>query len=139
MVTGVEGGTTKREDFAPPCNQCSKTATLECKVCQTPWCSEACGKKEEHTEEGCKFLRKLKGLAREATRGLSGSANRDVSAHEGECPVCLEALPPASKNRRYFYCCSTFCCATCAKDLRAHSRSAPASSESDFRTATGSE
>ena len=60
----------------------------------------------ESRGESSRFVASLEMLAD------SGSDEDDA------CPVCLETLSPRAKAKRYFYCCSTFVCGECARNLR---------------------
>ena len=116
-----------------PCSRCSQPATLCCRTCESFFCQNH--KKSLCTRDSasCAQLAHLKSLARAAnsralveSRGESSRfvASLEMLADSGSededdaCPVCLETLSPRAKAKRYFYCCSTFVCGECAKQLR---------------------
>lgn len=100
-----------------PCNLCDRDARLQCRACETPWCGEACSLREpDHGTKACATLKRLKSLARAL---LADGRKEPVN---DECPVCLDVIAPAARDRRYFYCCSSYVCTDCAKGLRARSR-----------------
>lgn len=116
-----------------PCSRCSQPATLCCRTCESFFCQEHKKSLCARGSASCAQLAHLKSLARAAasralveSRGESSRfvASLEMLADSGSededdaCPVCLETLSPRAKAKRYFYCCSTFVCGECAKQLR---------------------
>ena len=115
-----------------PCSRCSQPATLCCRTCESFFCQAHKKSLCARDSASCAQLARLKNLARAAvsralveSRGESSRfvASLEMLADSGSdeddaCPVCLETLSPRAKAKRYFYCCSTFVCGECARNLR---------------------